>query len=323
MVSDASPTDAPRAVDGPRRIEMRCEDGVCLGGDLWTPTTGPLIGQVIVNCATGVLSRYYHRYARFLASHGFVVLTYDYRGIGLSRPERLRRCGYRWRDWGQKDFEAALATMIQAHSALPLAVVGHSVGGFLPGLAKGASRIDRMLTVGAQYAWHGDYAPARRRRLIWKWHVVMPALAVACGYFPGRRLGWLEDLPKGVALEWACRRASFERNHPVAERERVLAGMEAVRAPILAVVISDDELGTVAAVHRTLSYYEGADRTMVLLDPSDFGRDAVGHFALFHDRYADSFWLRSLEWLRDGRNPWPEHVAFAVHNGRRQSEASR
>lgn len=128
-------TEAPRDVDGPFRVAMRCDDGVSIKGDLWTPAKGPLIGQVIVNCATGVLSRYYHRYARFLASHGFVVLTYDYRGVGLSRPERLRGSGYRWRDWGQKDFEAALAMMLEAHRSLPLAVVGHSVGGFLPGLA--------------------------------------------------------------------------------------------------------------------------------------------------------------------------------------------
>lgn len=166
-----------------------------------------------------------------------------------------------------------------------------------------------MLTVGAQYAWPGDYASDRRWSLIWKWHVVMPALAVTYGYFPGRRLGWLEDLPKGVALEWAFRRRSFEGNHPEAERAGVLAGLEAVEAPILAVVMSDDELGTVAAVRRTLSYYRGADRTMVVLRPSNFGREAIGHFALFHDRYADTFWMQTLEWLRDGRNPWPEHVA--------------
>ncbi len=57
-----------------------------LAGHLWRASNGDPIGAVIVNPATGVLARYYHRYARFLAGHGFDVLTYDYRGIGLSRP---------------------------------------------------------------------------------------------------------------------------------------------------------------------------------------------------------------------------------------------
>lgn len=310
--SDLPPAPSKRATVEPRRVAITCADGVVLGGDLWAPAPqdGPPIGQVIVNCATGVSARYYHRYARFLASHGFVVLTYDYRGIGLSRPVRLRGCGYRWRDWGEQDFAAALAMMLNAHGSLPMSVVGHSIGGFLPGLAGNAARIDRMLTVGAQYAWHGDYATAKRLMLLWKWHLVMPVLAIACGYFPGRRLGWLEDLPKGVALEWALRQQAFERSHPPESRQAVVLGMKSVRAPILAIVMSDDELGTDAAVQRTLAYYEGSTRTLVRLTPSNVQSDAVGHFALFHDRHADGFWLKTLDWLRDGRNPWPEHATL-------------
>ncbi|WP_229729352.1 alpha/beta hydrolase family protein [Agaricicola taiwanensis] len=263
---------------------------------------------MIINPATGVLASYYHRYARFLAHHGFDVLTYDYRGIGLSRPERLRGCGYRWRDWGEQDFDAALRYMREHRPHAPLTVVGHSVGGFLPGLAGSAPLIDRMLTVGAQYAWWRDYAPHRRLALFLKWHVAMPAATACLGYFPGRRLGWLEDLPAGVALEWSFRRSRFERSHPHAERQEALARMKALKAPILAVSVSDDELGTVPAVRRTLGYYTNAQRTMVLLQPVDYGRQAIGHFNLFHDSHASGFWSDTLHWLRDGRNPWPAHV---------------
>ena len=294
---------APRG----QAITITCCDGLSLGGDLWL-AEGPRVACVVINPATGVRARFYHRYARFLASQGFDVLTYDYRGIGASRPARLRGCGYRWRDWGERDFEAALRFMHHHAPDVPLRVVGHSIGGFLPGLATNASLIERMLTVGAQYAWWGDYAARRRLGLFLKWHVAMPAATALHGFFPGHRLGWLEDLPAGVAHEWSFRGPRFERSHPRRERKAVLARMAAAAAPILAVSITDDELGTVAAIRRALRYYTGAPRTIVLLSPADYERTAIGHFRLFHDSHAGDFWDDTLLWLRDGINPWSQQV---------------
>lgn len=287
---------------------LQARDGVTLGGHLWLAPGGANKGSVIINPATGVLARYYHRYARFLAGHGFDVLTYDYRGIGASRPARLKGCGYRWRDWGELDCEAALRLMHARAAAGPLAIVGHSIGGFLPGLTASAGVIDRMLTVGAQYAWWGDYAAGHRLRLFLKWHVAMPVLTALCGYFPGRRLGWLEDLPAGVALEWSFRGPRFERSHPAPERADTLSRMASVRAEILAVSVADDDIGTQAAVARTLACYTGASRSAVQLSPADYDRAAIGHFNLFHDSHREGFWTENLAWLKEGRNPWPERL---------------
>lgn len=289
-------------------VEILCRDGVALHGHLWRAEDVSTLGTVIINPATGVQARYYHRYARFLAGHGFDVLTYDYRGIGLSRPADLKQCDYRWRHWGEYDFEAALGFAREHGLSTPLIVIGHSIGGFLPGLAESADQIDRILTVGAQYAWWGDYAPRQKLSLFLKWHIAMPALTALYGYFPGRRLGWLEDLPAGVAYEWSFRGPRFENSHPLAERSQVLDRMAAIRAPILAIAISDDPLGTVPAIRRTLRYYLGADRTAIMLHPSDYGRDAIGHFNLFHDSHATGFWLDTLLWLRDSNNPWRDRI---------------
>jgi predicted alpha/beta hydrolase len=291
-------------------VDIVCRDGLVLHGHVW-PARGEATGSVIINPATGVLARYYHYYADFLAGQKFDVLTYDYRGIGLSRPGSLRGCGYRWRDWGEQDFDAALRFMDALRPSQPLHVVGHSIGGYLPGLSPYASRIDRMLIMGAQYAYWRDYAARHRLRLFAKWHVVMPALTMIYGYFPGKRLGWLEDLPAGVANEWSFRGSRMEMTHPAAERQDVLGRFAAVTAPILAVTMADDEIGTVAAVRRTLSYYRGAERMQVLLSPSDYGLSAIGHFNLFHSRHAQGFWVNSLRWLREGINPWPAHLVSA------------
>jgi predicted alpha/beta hydrolase len=293
-------------------VQISCADGVQLGGHLF-PAAGQALGVVVINPATGVLERYYHYYARYLAAHGFDAITYDYRGIGLSRPASLRGKAWRWQEWGALDFDAVLG-FAQAHNpAVPLLVVGHSIGGFLPGLAPRARNITRMLTVGAQYAYWPDYAPRRRARLFLKWHVAMPALTALYGYFPGKRLGWLEDLPAGVAREWSFRRARMELSHKPAERAEILARFAAVRAEILAVTLTDDEFATAPAIRRALSYYSGAKRAAVMLHPADFGHDAIGHFGLFHSRHAETFWPATLIWLLGGSNPWPHRLLSLQH----------
>lgn len=290
------------------RIDIVCADGVELGGHWWPNRSHQCHGAVIVTAATGVRSRYYHRYAAFLSSHGFHALTFDYRGIGLSRPVELETCRYDWTQWGERDIEAALGFAAARAGALPLLMVGHSIGGFLPGYARSAVGIKRMLTVGAQYAYWRDYAADHRCAMLFKWHLAMPLLALVRGYFPGERLGWLEDLPAGVAYEWAFRRSRIEARLGAAAKRDLVTRFKAFSAPILAVSLTDDPFATRKAVCRALSYYGSATHSKVMLEPADFGKSDIGHFGLFHDRHAAGFWLDTLLWLRDGINPWPQRV---------------
>jgi len=312
---DADVAEVKRDTAGPTSntsVEITCADGVILRGHYWpTQRQGTSI-SIVINPATGVLARYYNRYAQYLADNGLNVLTYDYRGIGASRPAALRRCGYRWRDWGEFDFDAALRWISALRPKDRVAVVGHSIGGFLPGLAANAPAVDRMLTVGAQFAYWPDYAAGNRLRLFLKWHVAMPALTALFGYFPGRRLGWLEDLPAGVAYEWSFRRSRMELSYPASRREEVLNRFTAFTAPIMAVSAPDDIYATPAAVHRGLAYYHrAAQRTVIRFGPDELGIAPQGHFGLFHSAHRDVFWRDTVLWLRDGKNPWRDNPEAA------------
>ncbi len=247
----------------------------------------------IINCATGVKASYYARYARFLAAHGYLAITYDYRGIGASRPRSLRRLKASKSDWGSKDFEGIMQWVIKNFPDADIAVIGHSIGGVLPGFSASNGRIGRMLTVAAQFAYWRDYAAHARCRMLLKWHLLMPLATALAGYFPGRRLGWLEDLPAGVAYEWAFRRAQLEPGGA----GRLFAQL---RCPLLAYSISDDDFGTPAAVLRLLRHYRGSERSHVVVRPEQLALAAIGHFAFFHERFSSSLWLESLAWLDDG-----------------------
>src|SRR4051812_16768139 len=70
-------------------INVGAVDGVSLAATLYEADTTSLNADrpvVLVSSAAAVRRPFYDRFARFLADDGFTVLTYDYRGIGDSRP---------------------------------------------------------------------------------------------------------------------------------------------------------------------------------------------------------------------------------------------
>ena len=69
-------------------IEFSAADGYALHGTLWSPDAPPR-ALVLIHPATAVPERLYAGFARFLTERGFAALTYNYRGIGASRPARL------------------------------------------------------------------------------------------------------------------------------------------------------------------------------------------------------------------------------------------
>nr|WP_276608404.1 alpha/beta fold hydrolase [Arthrobacter crystallopoietes] len=292
-----------------RAVTFHCPDGYTLQGHLWESassnetTRGPL---VVIAGATGIKATYYHRYAAFLTGHGFTVLTFDYRGIGQSRQSPLKKLRANWYDWALKDLDTVLRWALIHHKEKELTAVGHSFGGFSVGLTQNGRHVTRLLTVGAQHAYWRDYHPGQRLKLWWRWHAVMPAVTLRHGYFPGKSMGWLEDLPRGVALDWARSPKDFSKGGNGRHRKSIQANLASFTAPTLAVAATDDPYATEAAIARGLSYYPNSPATTVRLKPRDFGRKEIGHFALFHNSFQDTFWQQTIPWLRDGINPWEQ-----------------
>lgn len=296
----------------PVPFAVQAADGYTIRGCLWRHGESGRDERpvVIVNPATSVRCRYYFRFAAFLHANGFDVISYDYRGIGESRPASLRGFQGSWLDWGYLDFDAVLRYADLSFRSQPIHVVAHSVGGFVIGLAPSNHLIHRIFTVGAQIAHWRDYAPGHRMKMLAKWHLAMPLLTALFGYFPGRRLGWLEDTPRGVVRDWGfsrkriediCRKGTLAL--PGVDRQAMARQFGAVTAPTLAVSVTDDVFGTVAAIERLLACYCNSPALHLRVPPASVGESEIGHFAFFHNRFENTLWQTPLKWLRSGQLP--------------------
>lgn len=295
-------------------FHLTTNDGYALGGYAWqhAELAVPTRPVVIINAATSVRCHYYARFAEHLFNAGLDVLTYDYRGIGLSRTGSIKSSQTGWLEWGQRDFEAMLQYVIAAFPAQPICVVGHSVGGVLIGLAPSNHRISRVFTVGAQHAYWPDYLIRKRLGMWLKWHCVMPAVTRVMGYFPGKRLGWLEDTPAGVVRDWVVMRANFVDTYRLPGGSCRLSGAQcnalearfgSLTAPTLALSVSDDPYGTTPAIERLLKLYTGAPRWHQRITPKKLNVSDIGHFAFFHSRFETQLWPIARQWLLDEQVP--------------------
>jgi predicted alpha/beta hydrolase len=254
-------------------------------------------GVVVINAATGVRRRYYDPFATHLASRGFAVVTYDYRGIGDSAPRKLRGFVASMREWGEIDQPAVIAHAAAWQPDVPLTVIGHSVGGQIFGLLRDPTPVSLALLVAAQHNYYGLW-PLRERLVLWSlWTLLMPAASRALGYFPSSKIGLGQDLPKGIALEWArwCRSPGAlvqAIGGDAAER------FTRFRGPMLALSFEDDRrFAPRRAAEALLTLYSNARIEHRHLSPRSLGMQRVGHFGFFRAAGSERGWPIATEWL--------------------------
>lgn len=254
-------------------------------------------GSVVIGGAMGVRQDYYAPFAQWLAGHGWRVTTFDYRGCGESAPKGRSLRGFKADlfDWA-RDYEAVIE---RAHAALPdgpLYLLGHSLGAQLPGLLRNQHKVSGMLSVAAGSGYWRENTPRVRRTVLYFWFVLVPLATALFGYFPGRSLRIVGDLPAGVILQW--RRWCLNPRYSVgAEGESVRLRYANARFPVHALWITDDELMTLRGTHSLVDLYENAPSEVRQLAPADLGLDRLGHFGAFRSEQRSALWPRMHLWL--------------------------
>ena len=272
-------------------LTIPATDGFPLGGTEFGEAAGAE-RVVLIAPATGVRRRLYRPFAVFLSGRGLTAVTWDWRGTGDSRPNSLRGFRTRMRDWGTRDLAGVIDWASARYPRARLMAVGHSFGGQSIGLAPNRDRLRALVTVGAQSGYWGHWPRPQRYMYATLWYAGVPMLTRLAGYFPARLFRLGEDLPRGVALEWArwCRRPSYLGDW---------SGHRVFTAPLLAIGFMDDAFAPPAAIDALHARYGSRKQQRWSIAPEELGASRIGHFGFFREGVTPTLWQDVGDWLQE------------------------
>jgi len=157
---------------------------------------------LLINSATGVKQQVYFSFARYFAEKGFTVITYDYLGIGLSKPADLRNCAASMKTWGTADYRALTDYIKTAFPEYRKYCLGHSVGALIIGMNKDSLIFRKLIFVASQDAFIGNLPVRAKWEAFFGFGILQPIITAVLGYFPANRFGLGESLPKNCAYDW-------------------------------------------------------------------------------------------------------------------------
>lgn len=273
-------------------VILTADDGTALQARLFEPT-GSLRSPVLIAGGLGISQRFYAPFASWLAARGNRVMTFDLRGIGLSRPpgrgRSLRGLDADMLTWARQDFAAAVRALSDRCGGAAITLVGHSLGLHHAAMSdadtQGRLRVAVSVAAGSGY-WRDWAAPSRRKAPLML-HLAGPLL----GYFPGRQLGMVGDLPGPAARQWMrwCRHPEFAWG---AQPELVQDSLLSARFPVQAFSFTDDDAMTETCTRKLLAAMPYAPAAVYVVSPAEVGMQAIGHVGAFRSSAASLLWPR-------------------------------
>lgn len=252
-------------------------------------------GVILIASATAVKRRYYYKFASFIASQGYTVICFDYRGIGDSLHGDIREFEGRIRDWGEKDLVAMINWTKSNFPDNKLHMLCHSIGGQMLGLASNNSKIDSILHCSVQSGYWRFWNGFERYKLFVMWHLLVPTLTRLLKYFPSKKLGVGENMPKGIIFEWAswCRDPEYMfGKHNLTS----IKNLNNIVAPVRSYSFGGDSLAPPASVDYMSNRYT-CDVDRIHIKAPDIQQKSIGHFDIFRSKMESTLWLTFLGWF--------------------------
>ena len=277
-------------------------NGWPLTATVFEPLSNKYCGiTAIMSTATGAKQTYFRSFAKEVSTtHGIRVITYDYSGMGQSAPVKMKGFERSMLDWGLYDLAAVIDHVEAEFEFEQLIHIGQSVGGQIPGLCPSIHKVDGLVNVVSQSGYWKLW-PFPSRYLLWiNWNVLRIVVNLF-GYWPGGRIGIVDNLPRNVALQWA--NWGLSPNYLMDHVETAEESFRAVKLPLLSFSFSDDRTAPKATVEWLNAQYSNCTLTHKHYKPSDLQMKKIGHFGFFRSE-CDILWLELVREVKSWYGKW-------------------
>jgi predicted alpha/beta hydrolase len=253
------------------------------------PIHKPVRNVVLISGGLGINSVFYHSFARWLAAQGCCVMTFDHRGLGLNTVAKTEMDGIDVDTWLSQDLSAILLWLRLSYPNVPLCCIGHSFGGATLGASPAIGVVDRIVLVSAQSGYMGNFGPRIRALLAMYVYALIPLLVPVYGYFPAKKIGAGENIPRKVISRW--RRWVQTPGYLQADTDLNREGYRKFGGTLTALSFSDDVMAPLSTVAEVADYYSQATHSSLLsISPRDAGMDEIGHFKMFSRDASETIW---------------------------------
>ncbi|GAB3923022.1 alpha/beta hydrolase family protein [Larkinella terrae] len=279
------------------KIVITASDGYQLSALYAAPVTKN-VGTVVISSATGVRKEFYLHFALFLVGQGYTVLLYDYRGIGGSAPNDLRKMDAFMHEWGTKDMNAVLDYLVREKGMTDIIWLGHSVGAQLIGFLEKPHYIRKVISINSALGYW-RYFPFPMNWLIWGlWYFIGPLMVKLYGYGVMTKIGWGENLPRNMMKEWRswCLNKTYFRE---SLRQALQSDQfSQFTIPITSVYMSDDFIANDKTVPLMLKFFPNSPQRIRKLSVREFTQEKVGHTGIFRKKFRHNLWPVLVEEIR-------------------------
>ena len=250
---------------------------------------------LLVNSATGVKQQTYYAFAQHFANLGFVVITYDYRGVALSKPDQLKGFKASMRTWGNTDYKAVTDFIEEHYPHHRKFLIGHSVGALILGMNKGSEIFEKFCFVATQNTYFGHLSPRIKMLGLLGFGLYQPVLTRVKGYFKTYFVNLGESLPKGVSDDW--RTLIMHRKSVNRLLEKTENFSKNLHQEVLYLNMQDDdwitETGMKLLMNETYVNMKPIYRTV---HPHESNGEEIGHINFFRAKHS-KLWSIVFDWF--------------------------
>ncbi|MBB4806217.1 putative alpha/beta hydrolase [Chryseobacterium defluvii] len=243
---------------------------------------------LLINSATGVKQQVYFSFAQYFARQGFTVITYDYRGIGLSKPAHMKGFDASMRIWGSRDYKTLTKYIRTRFPVYKKYCLGHSVGALILGMNEDSEIFEEFIFVGTQNAFVGNLKLKTKIEAYLGFGIVQPVTTGLLGYFPAHWFGLGESLPKNCAYDW--RTLILNKKSTNRLLDKIDDHSKKLTQKVFVIRAEDDVWLTEKGVKSLLNdTYPNLRPTYRLVKVSESEKKEIGHVNFFRS-YNEKLW---------------------------------